>query len=115
MVFPSKFEGYGIPVVEAMALGVPVLCSRIGPLEELAAGAAELFDPDSASAIAASIERVWNDEAGRNRLKVAGARRVQMLDWGQSARDFILCYRHVAGRALHDAERARLELLLGDS
>jgi glycosyltransferase involved in cell wall biosynthesis len=115
MVFPSRFEGYGIPVVEAMALGVPVLCSRIGPLAELAAGAAELFDPDDASAIAASIEGVWNSEASRHELRDRGSRRVRELDWGHSARDFVLCYRFVAGRRLTDDEQRRLASLLTDS
>jgi glycosyltransferase involved in cell wall biosynthesis len=115
MVFPSKFEGYGIPVVEAMALGVPVSCSRIGPLEELAGDAAELFDPDDASAIATGIERVWNAETRRRELIEEGARGVQALDWQQAANDFVLCYRHVAGHTLDDIRQARFERLLRDS
>ena len=115
MVFPSLFEGYGIPVVEAMALGVPVLCSRIGPLDELAAGAAEQFDPNDASDTASSIERVWSRAELRHDLRQRGARRVQELDWQQSARDFVVCYRFVAGRRLADDEQRRLASLLADT
>ena len=77
VVFPSLFEGFGIPVVEAMSAGRPVLCSNVTSLPEVAGGAALLFDPRKPDEIAASIERIVEDSelratlVGRGRLRAA--------------------------------------------
>ena len=61
LVFPSLFEGYGLPPLEAMACGTPVACSHAGSLPEVCGGAAELFDPHSPADMAAALERVLAD------------------------------------------------------
>jgi glycosyltransferase involved in cell wall biosynthesis len=108
LAFPSLFEGYGIPVLEAMSLGVPVVCSRIGPLDEIVSGAAQQFNAQEASDIARSIEAVWLNRDLRDKLRMLGKRRAQDFSWIQAARDFVTCYRHLSGRSLGAEERARM-------
>jgi alpha-1,3-rhamnosyl/mannosyltransferase len=82
LVYPSLYEGFGIPVLEAMACGTPVVTSRGGATEEVAGGAAVLVDPRDPASIAAGIE-----EAGRRRdaLVELGRARASMFTWRRSA------------------------------
>lgn len=75
MVFPSRYEGYGLPVIEAMASGIPVACGNVAALPEIAAGAAIMFDPEDASQIAAAMLAMVGDAALRERLIGAGRER----------------------------------------
>lgn len=111
LAFPSLFEGYGIPVLEAMSLGVAVVCSRIGPLDEIADGAAQQFNAQEASDIARSIEAVWVNRDLRDKLGMLGKQRAQDFSWIQAARDFGTCYRHLSRRSLSVEERARMTAL----
>jgi glycosyltransferase involved in cell wall biosynthesis len=76
LVFPSLYEGFGMPILEAMSCGVPVLCSNLTSLPEIAEGAALLFDPRSADEIAAAITRITTDKELVADLVARGTRRV---------------------------------------
>jgi glycosyltransferase involved in cell wall biosynthesis len=84
-VYPSTFEGFGMPVLEAMAAGIPVACSDIPPLKEVAGDAALFFDPLDEDALAAAIERIMDDEALRQKLAQAGSKRARDFTWTRAA------------------------------
>jgi glycosyltransferase involved in cell wall biosynthesis len=84
-VYPSTFEGFGMPVLEALAAGVPVACSGIPPLREVAGEAALFFDPLNEDEIASAIERITNDAPLRDRLAHAGPERARPFTWQRAA------------------------------
>lgn len=86
-IFPSLYEGFGIPVLEAMNAGTPVVCSDIPPLREIAADAAEFFSPKSDDEMAASLNRVLQDRAYREQLITKGHSRAQDFSWKKTAED----------------------------
>jgi len=92
LVYPSLYEGFGFPVVEAMATGCPVITSNVSSLPEVAGEAAFLVDPRSASEIAAAIQKLAESESLRSRLSIAGKIRASRYTWeaaaGQSLRYF---------------------------
>lgn len=81
LVFPSLYEGFGLPVVEAMACGVPVLTSNTTSLPEVAGDAALLVNPESVDEIRAGIERLVNDEGLRSELIAKGLERAKLFSW----------------------------------
>ena len=109
MVFPSLFEGWGLPVLEALGAGVPVASSNATCLPALTAGAAELFEPKDPLAIATAVARVWKDDLLRERLTMDGRARAACFSWDRTVRMLRATYRAVGGRQLSDDDRALLD------
>ncbi len=86
-VLPSRYEGLGLPCLEAMACGTPVVAADRAALPETCAGAALLVDPDDAAAVADAVTRAVTDEALRARLRAAGLRRAAQTTWGRATRE----------------------------
>jgi glycosyltransferase involved in cell wall biosynthesis len=97
VVVPSLYEGFGLPVLEAMGRGVPVACSDRSSLPEVAGDAALLFDPEDVGAIARAVERLLADEGLRGLLVKNGRRRAAQFTWERTAELTVASYR----RALH--------------
>jgi glycosyltransferase involved in cell wall biosynthesis len=91
VVVPSLYEGFGLPVLEAMARGVPVACSDRPALPEVAGDAALLFDPEDPAAIRAAIERILAGEGAA--LRVKGLARARQFSWQHTAELTAAAYR----------------------
>jgi len=97
LAFPSLYEGFGAPVLEAMAAGCPVVAAAATALPEVAAGAAVLVDPTDVEAWTAALARVLDDEDERRRLIAAGGERSAALTAAVSARRLVAAYRLATG------------------
>jgi glycosyltransferase involved in cell wall biosynthesis len=109
MVFPSLFEGWGLPLTEAMAAGLPIACSNASCIPEQVGDAALIFEPLDAASIAAALRRLWPDVALRQDLAARGKRRVELFSWESAARTFRALYRQAAGRPLGPGDEARIQ------
>jgi glycosyltransferase involved in cell wall biosynthesis len=85
LVYASLYEGFGLPVIEAMACGAPVLTSDVSALPATAGGAALLVDPQDVEAIAGGMERLLTDARFRDGLRVAGMERSKAFSWRRTA------------------------------
>jgi glycosyltransferase involved in cell wall biosynthesis len=92
-VFPSLWEGFGIPVIEAMASGTPVLTSNLSSLPEIAGDSAVLVDPYSVEEIAGGMHRVLTDSAYRDSLRAKGLQRAALFTWTNTATQTLNAYK----------------------
>jgi glycosyltransferase involved in cell wall biosynthesis len=97
LVLPSLEEGFGLPVAEAMAAGLPVVCSRGSALEEVAGGAAILVDPLNTRSIADGIETVLEDPSAAAALREKGLAQSLKFDWDTASQKTLALYRRVLG------------------
>ncbi len=91
-VLPSLYEGFGLPVLEAMACGTPVICSNRASLPEVAGDAALLFDPDNEGALVQALLSVLTDSDVRHALRTKGLRRAAQFSWSETARQTVAVY-----------------------
>ena len=95
--YPSLYEGFGLPVLEAMARGVPVACSNASSLPEVAGDAALLFEPHDEAAIASALQRLLDDPALAENLRARGLARVREFTWERTARLTLDSYARALG------------------
>jgi glycosyltransferase involved in cell wall biosynthesis len=99
LVFPSLYEGFGLPVLEAMAAGVPVACSNTAAMPEVAADAGLYFDPRDVDGMAEQIRRLCQDVSLRTELMMRARARAAEFGWDRTARATLAVYRRVLSRA----------------
>jgi glycosyltransferase involved in cell wall biosynthesis len=97
MVFPSMHEGFGIPLVEAMASGCPVACSDVTSIPEVVGEAAITFDPGSVEDMVQKVWRLWSDESLQQDVKTRGLARCKQFSWDTMARQTIHVYEKALG------------------
>jgi glycosyltransferase involved in cell wall biosynthesis len=96
LVMPSLYEGFGFPVLEAMAVGTPVVCSNTSSLPEVAGDAAVFFPPQDQHAIACALEDLIQDPSAGEQLRRKGIERARQFTWQRTAEQTIEIYRQVA-------------------
>jgi glycosyltransferase involved in cell wall biosynthesis len=96
LVYPSRYEGFGFPLVEAMACGAPVIASNVGAVAEVAGRAAVLLDPDDEPGFAEAIQRVVSDPTYAAALRERGLTRAAQFSWSNTAARTIEAYRGAA-------------------
>lgn len=96
-VWPSLYEGFGLPPLEALACGAPVVAADVAALPEVVGDAGLLVDPTSVEAIAAAVERLLSNAALRATLRARGLERARRFTWAAAARATLEVYRRVAG------------------
>ncbi len=92
-VYPSKYEGFGIPPLEAMSLGCPVICSNTSSIPEVVGSAGEYFDPSDVQSIRRALERVLESKSRRAELIDLGNARVSLFSWDRCAAETLDIYR----------------------
>jgi glycosyltransferase involved in cell wall biosynthesis len=95
LVFPSLYEGFGLPALEAMAHGTPVITSNTSSLPEVVGEAALLVDPLSTTAIEEAMARLLNDEALCQTLSSRGLERAKLFSWESTAQKTLAAYRQI--------------------
>ena len=95
-VYPSKYEGFGIPPLEAMSLGCPVVCGNTSSIPEVVANAGEYFDPNDTESMRHAIESVVQSPARRQELVALGGARVHAFSWARCAAETLAIYRKLA-------------------
>jgi alpha-1,3-rhamnosyl/mannosyltransferase len=98
-VYPSLYEGFGFPVAQAMAAGVPVITSHVSSLPEVTGGAAVLIDPQSPAELRDALDRLLTSPAARMHMAAAGRIRAQHFRWDECARKSVDFFERIVGRA----------------
>ena len=91
-VYPSLYEGFGLPILEAMSLGAPVITSRISSIPEITANAALLIDPNNDGEITNALEKLWKDDGLRAELIAKGEARAKQFSWTKTAEQTLQKY-----------------------
>jgi len=97
LVYPSLYEGFGLPVAQAMAAGCPVITSNISSLPEITAGAALLIDPRDEAQLSAAIIRLAGSEALREQLRTDGIANSRLFTWERAASESLRFFSRIAG------------------
>ena len=99
LAYPSIYEGFGFPLLEAMSASLPVVAARAGSIPEVAGDAALLVEPTDERGLAEALDRVLSDDALRSQLVARGHDRVGTFSWPATARALASCYRRLAETA----------------
>lgn len=94
-VFPSIYEGFGLPPLEAMTAGCPVICSNAGSLKEVCGDAAILIDPKNTEELKNAIEKLWNDENLQNSLREKGFIQAKKFSWQETAKKTLEAFKKI--------------------
>jgi glycosyltransferase involved in cell wall biosynthesis len=109
-VFPSLYEGFGLPPLEAMVHGTPVVTSNTSSLPEVVGNAAVLVNPENVFEIRRALQRVLLDQLLRERMKLRSYEQSQLFSWEKSARRLLGVYEEVCGKHPHRDDDHRPEL-----
>jgi len=96
-VFPSLYEGFGIPLIEAMAAGIPVAASEVSSLPEIGGEAAIYFDPKSPESMKNSIESILSDEKKQKEMIEKGFKQIEKFDWAEHAKGILKVFEGMNG------------------
>jgi glycosyltransferase involved in cell wall biosynthesis len=107
-VFPSLYEGFGLPPLEAMAHGTPVLTSNTSSIPEVVGNAAVMVNPENVFEMMRALERVLLDQALREKMRQRGYEQVKKFSWNNSAESIIAAYEQVAGVGSSIAKQRRV-------
>lgn len=96
-IYPTLYEGFGLPILEAMSCGTPVITSNVGSMKEIASGASVLIDPESPESITNGILNVLKSASLRDELKVKGLKRSGEFSWDKTTLQTLEAYRSILG------------------
>ena len=97
LTYPSRYEGFGLPLLEAMSCGLPVVASAASSIPEVVGDAGVLLDPDDEAGWTGAIERILDDDAHARSMKVKGLARASEFSWERTARETAAVYRKLLG------------------